>query len=238
MSDLATDGLQLGMFGKDAKPGAYHCTFTKADGTPCAAYATKGSQFCRAHDPALAEAVQAARVRGGKHAQATYDRLQLPPAPPVSTHGDVLQGLQDLISRLRERHLGVAETRALVDLYQSVVKLLPAPEDPRLAGVNWRSELLDAGVPMERIEAVYVRMVNHVTERVDLGKQSIRVVYVNNWRREFTYTPPRAEGGTDAGPAIQLASGGQTLEENDPLHGDIDRTGPAGQDDSMGGPSV
>jgi hypothetical protein len=217
-----TDAMQQGFFGEEARPGAYHCTFTKADGTACLAYATKGSQFCRAHDPDVADAVQAARVRGGKQAKALYANLKLPPAPPVASHADVLQGLQDLISRLRDRHLGVAEARALIQLYQSVTAMLPPPEDPRLAGVNWREEIRQAGVPEERIETIYTHMVNYVMSRADLGKPTVRVEYVNNWRSEVASTPLGADLRPEPGQALQLVGGGPALEEDDTLHGDRD----------------
>lgn len=234
MSDLATDGLQIGLFGGKAKPGAYHCTFTKADGTPCAGYATKGSQFCRAHDPDLAEAVQEARIRGGKHAQATYAKLTLPPAPPVTSHADVLQGLQDLINRIRDRHLGIAETRALVDLYQSIIRMLPPPQDPRLAGVDWRAELQAAGIPEERIETIYIQMVNHVMSQADNLKPSVRVEYVHNWRGEASIPARRAANSPEPSTPFQLAGGGPEVAQDHPVHDDLDRGSAEGADDPVG----
>jgi hypothetical protein len=226
------------MFGKDAKPGAYHCTFIKADGTQCLGYATKRSQFCRAHDPALADVVQEARIRGGKHAQATYAKLTLPPAPPVSTHADVLQGLQDLISRIRDRHLGIAETRALVDLYQSIIRMLPPPEDPRLAGIDWHAELEKAGVPIERIEPIFTRMVNHVMSRSDTLKPSVRVEYVHNWRGETSVPSRGAEDSAEPGATLQLADSGAEVAQDNPLHDDLHRGSLEGQYDAMGSAGV
>jgi hypothetical protein len=45
--------------------GQPRCTATTQAGQPCQAFAPAGSTVCRVHDPAQAEAVQAARARGG-----------------------------------------------------------------------------------------------------------------------------------------------------------------------------
>jgi hypothetical protein len=47
------------------RPPYIRCTFTRANGRPCAARALPGSSFCLFHDPAHAETLAAGRRSGG-----------------------------------------------------------------------------------------------------------------------------------------------------------------------------
>ena len=58
------------------------------------------------------------------------------------------------------------------------------------------------------------------TELTGKDGEAMRVEYVNDWRSKTSLPAPWTADGQGAGAAVQLASSGETVEEDDPGHGD------------------
>ena len=105
-----------------ASIGNHPCQATRKDGRPCTIRALTGSRFCFAHDPAKAEARDAARRRGGrgKARIARVERLVPGTLRPVLTL---------LLTTLTETHAGTitpAQAGALSAVAGAIVKVYQA----------------------------------------------------------------------------------------------------------------
>ncbi len=73
------------------------CSFIRANGSQCRAFAMTRSQFCFSHDPKMKEVKKEAVKRGGL---ARRNRLNLLPVK-IKTMWDVIVLLEDTVNRLR-----------------------------------------------------------------------------------------------------------------------------------------
>ena len=99
------------------------CVQTKADGTPCRAAAVTGSDYCFAHDPAMAGEREAARQAGGRVGKTRV----LPPetsAVPLSSMADVIALLGLTINEVRRGELDPKVANAVGYLAATLLRAL------------------------------------------------------------------------------------------------------------------
>ena len=95
------------------------CALVKPDGTRCGAYAVRQSQFCFNHDPASAEAKQAAVAKGG----GAVKQAALPPFK-LESYQDIRVAVERIISELRAGIITVSRANALLRLLRWEAELI------------------------------------------------------------------------------------------------------------------
>jgi hypothetical protein len=119
------------------------CTATKADGTPCQAWACEGSAYCFWHDPDQAQARREARARGGAARHGRHIGTAGGGDPvALADVGDVLPILERAINDLLQLENSVARARALGYLCGQAVKVFEVTDLER------RLEALESALRM------------------------------------------------------------------------------------------
>ena len=95
------------------------CELLKPDGTRCGAFAVSRSKFCFNHDPASAEAKQAAVAKGG----GTVKQAALPPLK-LESYQDIQPAVERIISELRAGVITVSRANALLRLLRWEAELI------------------------------------------------------------------------------------------------------------------
>ena len=123
--------------------GQPRCQATTQAGAPCRAFAT-GGVYCRVHDPSQAEAVRAARARGG--AKASQLRALRGRRAKLETPGQLLAFTGRLIQDLVEHHLDPDTGRAALYGINVAAQLLKTHQfEERLAALEARLQTRGAG---------------------------------------------------------------------------------------------
>lgn len=118
------------------------CSATRSDGNPCQGAARRGSQWCFAHDPALAERRQRGAVKGGEGKRtAVRARKQFRGSSlaPADIHGLLSGALVKVADGEMEPGVGTAlatMARALVSVQEAAVLLERVEELERAAGIE------------------------------------------------------------------------------------------------------
>lgn len=114
------------------------CKATTKTGQPCRSWALNGSEFCFAHDPAIAADRQAARKRGGqaRHGRALHLEIEKPPAA-LNTPGDMLAALEYGLSVALALEPSHAQVRSIVAVVTAAAKLREIGEfETRLSAIE------------------------------------------------------------------------------------------------------
>ena len=108
---------------------AKKCKATRKDGKPCEGWAGANSEYCFAHDPALAAERKAARSKGGhaRHGRRITTQGSNEPAG-IATVADVVDLLGRAINDTLALENSIARGRCLGYLAGVVVKALEASE--------------------------------------------------------------------------------------------------------------
>jgi hypothetical protein len=131
------------------------CTQTLPDGRPCRGFATTGSEYCFAHDPARALQRSAAQRAGGKAPRGRSlpkSAVEVAPDPvAIRSNEDLLVLVETTINDLRTGRLDPRVSNAVGYLANVAVKILEQTE------IETRLDALEAVLDPERQRAVALR---------------------------------------------------------------------------------
>ena len=119
------------------------CEATALNGKPCQAPVLAGSQFCWAHDPAHAEAADAARRAGGVQRARQIDRSgcgapdPIPAWWPLQSAADARAGLAHVVQEVLAGNLPARDANAAAGAMSALVNVL------RASDLEQRLELLE-----------------------------------------------------------------------------------------------
>ena len=123
--------------------GARACEAIASSGKPCQAPALAGSQFCWTHDPANAEAADAARRAGGAQRARQMDRSgcgapdPIPAWWPLENAAHARAGLAYVAQEVQAGNLPARDANAVVGAMSALVTVL------RSTDLEQRLELLE-----------------------------------------------------------------------------------------------